>query len=157
MAVLIRKQKSHLIRRGVLEQQHSFVLQKVASRLGNEEVGTLNDVFESGCSIWEKDFLHVASVDGFRAASARNEEVGLKTMPDMEVISEVHPISYDLAIANVLVTSVDADEESIIGQQLGIKVLHHASPLGQVLSFHVDKLKRPKSRLLDSIADSTYL
>lgn len=66
-----------------------------ASLLREEEIGTLDHVFEVGFAVGIEECVHVGDVDSLWSTTTWNEEIGSE--PQVSTVSEISPIQHDLA------------------------------------------------------------
>jgi hypothetical protein len=79
----------------VLKEDNFALLEVEASLLREEEIGTLNHVFEVGLALLIEERIHVGDVDGLRSTTTGNEEIGLE--PQVSTVTEISSIQHDFA------------------------------------------------------------
>lgn len=73
--------------------------------LGEEQVGTLDNVLEMRLALRVDELIDVGDVDRFRPTTARNEKVGLDA--EVEGISERSTVGDNLASCRLSITTCD--------------------------------------------------
>lgn len=106
-----RRGDSTLVGRRVLVEHHALLLEEETGLLGEEEVGTLDNVLEVGLALGIDETRDIRDVDGFGTTTTGDKEVALDA--EVEAVTELGAVGDNLARWELLVLSVDEDLVSL--------------------------------------------
>lgn len=119
-----------LVGGGILVKDTSSSFEAELGVLGNEQVGTLNNVRDGRLAILDQA-VDGDQVNGLRTTTTRNEGVGHASVAEMVSVTERGSVSNDLAVRKSDVVVLNQDAETVLGDLGDVVLTDHSTLLGQ--------------------------
>ena len=119
-----------LVGGGILVEDTASSLEAELGVLGNEQVGTLNNVRDGGLAILDQA-VDGDQVNGFRTTTAGNEGVGHASVTEMVGVTERSSVDNDLAVRKSDVVVLNQDAETVLGDLGDVVLADHSTLLGE--------------------------
>lgn len=119
-----------LVGAGVLEQNRTGLLETKLGVLGEEEIGTLDNVRDDGLAVLD-EVVDIAKVNRLGATTARNQSVALDIGANVESVPEAHAVGDDVAVGKGDISILHKDAVTFRRKFAGVEMGDHDTLLGQ--------------------------